>query len=71
MMESLDGHLLWHEPLVGEMFGDLLLRPRLGRAQKSRHFILGRHRETWLSSIRSFVLNGATARFPGIGDELW
>jgi hypothetical protein len=65
-MFSEAGFEVWKEPLVGELFGHLYYR-RASETQRtrSRHFILGAHRETWLSSVRSLVLEGVAARFSG------
>jgi hypothetical protein len=64
MMTDINGYTLWHEPLVGELFGNLYYVRGSDAHRRSAHFILGRHRDAWLGSIRSFVLDGATARFP-------
>jgi hypothetical protein len=65
MMKGLPGHDLWHEPRVGELFGFYAYERAAGR--KTANFILGpQHREVWLRSIRSFVLDGAEARFPDL-----
>ena len=63
MMAELSGHTLWHEPLVGELFGHLYYVRGAGN-HRSPHFVLGRHREVWTSSIRRFVLDNANGRFP-------
>jgi hypothetical protein len=68
MMADLGGHIVWHEPLVGELFGNLYYVRGAGN-HRSEHFILGRHKEVWLNSIRRFVLDGANFRFPGAADE--
>ena len=68
MMADLEGHTLWHEPLVGELFGNLYYIRGSGN-HSSKHFILGRHKEVWLNSIRSFVLDGANGRFPAAAGE--
>jgi hypothetical protein len=68
MMEELEGQTVWREPLVGELFGYLYYMRAWAGHYKSKHFILGSHRETWLASIRSFVLEGANARFPEVAD---
>ncbi|MGH3144691.1 MAG: hypothetical protein ACRDTR_02710, partial [Rubrobacter sp.] len=69
MMADMEGHTLWHEPLVGELFGNLYYVRGSEAHRRSAHFILGRHRDAWLGSIRSFVLDGAAARFPEVLDE--
>src|SRR5919199_6554171 len=62
MMGEMEGHTVWFEPWVGALFDPYHLR--LER-RKGEHFILSpRYRSTWLRGIRSFVLDGACARFP-------
>ena len=63
MMVSLADHTRWHEPLVGYLFGHAYQEQGTGRTD-DRHFIFGGDRRVWMSSIRSFVLEQATARFP-------
>jgi hypothetical protein len=64
MMRELPDHTRWNEPRVGYLFGDLYYEVARIR-QDTKHFILGNdYEEYWLNSIRSLVLNGATARFP-------
>ncbi len=65
MMGDLEGHAMWNEPLVGALFGNFYY----GRAghKKGGAGILGDpYKEVWLRSIRSIVLDGATARYPEI-----
>jgi hypothetical protein len=62
MMDELGGHTVWFEPWVGALFDPYHLRLE---DRKGKDFILSpRYRKTWLGSIRSFVLDGANARFP-------
>ena len=68
MMGEIKGYTRWHEPLVGTLFGQLYY-VRAGHRSKDEHFILGGDKEIWLNSIRTFVLDGATARFPETVDE--
>jgi hypothetical protein len=68
MMEELDGCAVWREPLVGELFGHLYYVRAWESHHGSEHFILGRYRETWLGSIRSFVQDGANVRFPELAN---
>jgi hypothetical protein len=64
MMGELEGHSVWFEPWVGALFDPYHLRLE---NRKGEHFILApQHRNTWLRSIRSFVLDGARARFPEV-----
>jgi Sulfotransferase family len=66
MMGELEEHAVWNEPLVGALFGNLYYdraKHLIGRGGK--HYILGdAYRESWLKSIRAFVLSEATGRFP-------
>lgn len=66
MMRDLEGHSVWDEPLVGDLFGHLYyVRGANHIDKRGNDFILGNpHRESWLNSVRSFVRNEATARFP-------
>ena len=67
MMGELKGYSVWFEPWLGAMFDPYHLR--LGK-RKGRSFVLApQYRKTWLGSIRSFVLDGAEARFPEAGGE--
>lgn len=72
MMAELDNQERWHEPYVGLLFGSFLYE-RLGENSKllgSPSFILGEpHREAWLASVRNFVVEGAGARYPGLGED--
>jgi hypothetical protein len=68
MMEEMEGHAIWREPYVGELFGRLYYNWVGEKHFQTKHFILGRHKESWTRSVRSFVLGEATARFPGVVD---
>jgi hypothetical protein len=64
MMGELAAGNLWSEPLVGQLFGSFhegMLSPNF----KRRHFIFSdAARDTWLQSIRLFVLNAIRGQFP-------
>ena len=65
MMEEIKGHTVWREPYVGELFGRLYYNWVGERHFQTKHFILGGpQKESWLKSMRSFVLSEASARFP-------
>jgi hypothetical protein len=67
MMNELKGHTVWFEPWVGALFDPYHLRTE---DRKGKHFILApKYRSTWLRSIRSFVLDGAAARFPEVNED--
>jgi hypothetical protein len=65
MMEEVEDHAMWSEPLVGALFGEFYyVRAAYKKGDMS---IMGRrYRDVWLRSIRSIVLDGATARYPGL-----
>jgi hypothetical protein len=68
MMGDMSDHVMWGEPWVGTLFGNFYY----GQAEKRKNhpqFILGRHREKWIGSIRSFVLNAAAATFPKLEED--
>jgi hypothetical protein len=68
MMEEMEGHAIWREPYVGELFGRLYYNLVGEKHFQTKHFILGSHKESWTRSVRSFVLGEATARFPGVAE---
>jgi hypothetical protein len=76
MMADPWDHYGWREPNVGNLFGTHYLaeteerhRARKG-PYREEHWILGEeHREAWINSIRSFVLDGARSRFPEMTGE--
>jgi hypothetical protein len=60
MMEEPDGHDVWFEPRVGTVFD-----PQRFQRHGGKHFILAsQYKDVWLRSIRTFILDGANARFP-------
>ena len=70
MMEELEGHTVWREPYVGDLFGRFYYNWLGEKHFETKHFILGRRsRESWLKSVRSFILNEASVRFPRVADE--
>lgn len=70
MMVDLEGYASWDEPYVGEIFGTAYYL-RVGDRQRNREaFALGdSFVEARINSIRSFVLEGAAARFPGLAKD--
>ena len=70
MMGDLDDHATWYEPYVGDVFGYAYYM-RAGEQQRGREdYILGDpYREVWIRSLRTFVLDGAGARFPELGEK--
>jgi hypothetical protein len=70
MMEELDDNVVWREPYVGALFGNLYYNWVGEKHFDTKHFILGRRfRESWLRSIRAFILSEANARFTGLARD--
>jgi hypothetical protein len=68
MMAEVEGYTLWGEPWVGTLFGNFYYITGEGK-HRNPQFILGRHKESWLGSIRNFVLDAAAATFPKLGND--
>jgi hypothetical protein len=70
MMGDLDDHATWYEPYVGDVFGYAYYM-RAGEQQRGREdYILGDpYKGIWTRSLRTFVLDGAYARFPELGEN--
>ncbi len=67
MMEDVEGHAVWSEPLVGALFGEFYYVR--AAYKKGGQAIMGRrYSDVWLRAIRSMVLDGATARYPELAD---
>jgi hypothetical protein len=63
MMRDGDNHAMWNEPRVGELFGSFY--EDSAHRRDNENFIMGQHRRlVWLKSVRTFVLDAASARFP-------
>jgi len=72
MMAEQENQERWHEPYVGMLFGHFVYERLKGqdKLQNNPSFIMGEpYREVWLRSIRNFVLEGAAARYPGLGED--
>src|SRR5918994_580318 len=70
MMGDLEGHARWNEPYVGELFGSAYYLRAGERMRGRKDYALGDdYREAWINSIRNFVLEGANARFSGLGEN--
>jgi hypothetical protein len=69
MMGDLGGFVVWREPNVGFLFGYLYYDWAREGQRGTRNFILGRYKESWLNSIRNFVLDEARTRFPALSED--
>lgn len=67
LMGDYEGHAMWHEPYVGEIFGSAYYVRAWGRQHERESYIMSRpYKDVWLNSMRNFVLDGADARFPDV-----
>ncbi len=67
MMEDLDRHQLWEEPMVGRLFGEFYDRAMEADLNR-RDFIMGTpSREGWVRAIRNFVMECASYVRPNLG----
>jgi hypothetical protein len=66
MMDEISGHAVWYEPYVGALFGEFYYAQAWEGQLRNRHFILGSQKESWLNPLRSFILDVADTRFPGL-----
>jgi hypothetical protein len=69
MVDELEGQALWREPMVGLLFGYLYYLWADAKRYETKHFIFGRYRESWLQSIRNFVLDEIRTRFPELEED--
>jgi hypothetical protein len=64
MMRDMSNQQTWDEPFVGKLFGDFYNNETVANLSRA-NFIMGDPvRKGWISSIRSFVLNGAMYSHP-------
>ena len=64
------GHAVWREPSIGRLFGDFYYFHAREGQRGTGNFVLGeKQRTTWVRSIRNFVLEGASGRFPHLEDR--
>jgi hypothetical protein len=64
MMGNLEGHALWPEPSIGELFGNFYHDDRRSRQRNNRNFVMGDpERRSWLGAIRAFTLERIRTKF--------
>jgi hypothetical protein len=70
MIGTLDNNVEWREPYVGALFGSFYYEGPFSRLRVREQTIMNdHHRDTWLTSIRTFVLDGAAARYPKFAER--
>ena len=67
MMENLDRHQAWEEPMVGRLFGEFLNQAKQVDLRRSDFIMANATRKGWIRSIRNFVLDCASYAFPRVG----
>jgi hypothetical protein len=68
IMGELEGCAVWSEPSIGKLFGEFYYFDSREGQRRTNNFVLGeKQKDTWLGSIRNFVLDGANGRFPELG----
>ncbi len=67
MMEDLDRHQLWEEPLVGQLFGQFHARAPEVELRRPDFIMANAAREGWIRAIRNFVLDCASYARPHLG----
>lgn len=69
MMEEMDRHVVWEEPLVGCLFGEFYERAHEGQLHRPDFILSEPTRRGWTRSIRNFVLDGARYAKPTLGPD--
>jgi Sulfotransferase domain len=69
MMEDLDRHHLWEEPMVGKLFGEFRDRSMEAELNRPDFIMSNATRKGWIRAIRNFVLDCASYTHPGLGDD--
>ncbi len=67
MMDEPTGHTMWHEPLVGALFGGFYYGR--GAHRGGKHGILGGPDEKRSRAIRAFILASAHEKFPEVSGD--
>jgi hypothetical protein len=67
MMEDLDHHQLWEEPMVGKLFGEFYDRSMEAELHRPDFIMSNVTRRGWIRAIRNFILECATYAHPRLG----
>jgi hypothetical protein len=72
MMEDLDRHQLWEEPMVGKLFGEFYDRSMEAELHRPDFIMSNATRRGWIRAIRNFILDCAAYAHPrrGAGEYL-
>ena len=69
MMGDPSRHLVWEEPMVGQLFGDFHRRAEKDNLAPPDFVMADATRRGWIRSIRNFVLDGARYSRPRLGPD--
>jgi hypothetical protein len=73
LFRDLEGNRVWVAPMVGKLFGlfrygHLVDEYTVVPMERGRSdYVLGSRKDTWLPSVRNFILENANTRFPDFG----
>src|ERR687897_1581272 len=67
MMEELDRHQAWEEPMVGRLFGEFHDRAQEVDLGRPSFIMANATRKGWIRAIRNFVLDCASYAHPRMG----
>jgi Sulfotransferase domain len=69
MMDDLDRHQLWEEPMVGKLFGDFYDRSMESELHRPDFIMSNATRKGWIKALRNFVLECANYTHPRLGAD--
>jgi hypothetical protein len=69
MMGDPSRHLVWEEPMVGQLFGNFHRRAQTANLVRPDFVMADATRRGWIHSIRNFVLDGAGYARPRLGPD--
>ena len=69
MMGDPSRHLVWEEPMVGQLFGNFHRRAEKANLVRPDFVMADATRRGWIHSIRNFVLDGARYARPRLGPD--
>jgi hypothetical protein len=70
MLAELTGNNLWNEPYAGAIFAPTFYKlPWRLIGERNDSLLSHRYKHVWLKSVRSLVLEGASVRFPDVGEK--
>ena len=71
MMEDLDRHQLWEEPMIGRLFGEFHNQAPESDLRRPDFVMADATRKGWIGAIRNFVLDCADYARPRLGTDVY